>query len=88
MYSPTITKAHEETKTRQSTREILSSISPVQVYYNFGRTSILNHEKINQSPWQNTELCQSHCQLNIQRFLLSLQQFFLADVLPRQTEKL
>ena len=31
MCSPTITRTHEETKTRRSTRDILSSVSPVQV---------------------------------------------------------
>ena len=31
----------------------------------------------NHSPWQNAEVCQSHRRRDIQRFLLSLQQFVL-----------
>ena len=33
-------------------------------------------EKTNHSPWQNAEVCQSHCRHNIQKFLLSTWQFF------------
>ena len=40
--------------------------------YNLGRTSILNHDKINHSSWQNGEVCRSHCRFNIQSFLLNL----------------
>ena len=33
MGSPIIARAHKETITRQSTRQMLSSVSPVQVLY-------------------------------------------------------
>ena len=57
MCSPTITRAHKETKTRWSTREILPSFSPVLVthfviskQYNLGRTSSLNCWKTKSKP--------------------------------------
>ena len=34
-------------------------------------------EKTNDSPWQNADVCRSHCRRNIKRSLVSLWQFFL-----------
>ena len=47
---------------------------------NFGNCRLprwISKAEINHRPWQNAEVCRSHCWLNIQRFLLRLRQFFL-----------
>ena len=55
--------------------------------YNLGRTSstVLQVgsavKKPNHSSWQNAVVCWSHWQCNIQRFLLSLRQYFLPTYL-------
>ena len=72
MCSPSVTRTHEETKARLSTREILLVKNIIYV-----EQIISTVKKLNQSPWQNFEVCQSHYWRNMQKFLLSLQQFFL-----------
>ena len=59
--SPTITRTHKETKTKWLTKELLSSVSPVQVLY---ANNIIFLEQVAQllkkpnfSLWQNADVC-------------------------------
>ena len=60
MCFPTITRIHEEIKSREK-------------YY----LPFHQFKSVISGPWQNAEVCRSHCRSNVQRFLLSLWQFFI-----------
>ena len=49
----------------------------VSKQYNIGRISSINCQKTKHSPWQKAEVRRSHWRRDIQKFLLSLWQFYL-----------